>query len=168
MTGVVDVISSLDLADVGWKRNPLISKLAKEVPERVGQFEVIVDYKGMGRPAPGTIGSFDQIYDWQILTYAELRHRQVGAQLVAAAALLYLNELAPTWEDVHRLARSVRAGRDTPPRDPGDQAVLKSRSRPTGWPQFSLAYRIDRAVKVVHVAPDAILVAATEFDRFAV
>lgn len=167
MTGVVDVISSLDLAGVGLKRNPLIDKLAKEVPEGSGQFEVIVDYKGMGRPAPGTVGSFDQIYDWQILTYAELRHRQVGAQPVAAAALLYLNELAPTWEDVHRLARSVRAGRDAPPRDPVDQAVLKSRSRTAEWPQLSLAYRIDRAVKVVHVAEDAILAAATEFDRFA-
>ncbi len=169
MTGVVDVISSVDLQRANPVPNPLLAALQHEVGASEDPFEVIIDYKGMPRPRAGSLNSFDEIYDWQVLTYAELRQRQVGAEPVMAAALVYLNELAPTWKDVENIAQAIAAGVEAAPIDSSDAATLATpRSDRGDWPLLSLDYRVKRAVKVIKVKEEAIANAVDRFDQLAI
>ena len=75
---------------------------------RKSDFEIILDYKGMRRPpqdvGKGPIGLWTQ-YEWQLLTYAELRRYQIDALPVVAGVLVYINELHPTRSDLILLKR---------------------------------------------------------------
>jgi hypothetical protein len=82
------------------------------VPNR---FEVIIDYKGSRRPTLPPINKaakhpslWDQ-YEWQVLTYADLRGRQPDAHPVKAGLLLYINELLPLVSDLEDLRKEVKA-----------------------------------------------------------
>ena len=79
------------------------------MPER---FELIVDYKGSRRPPnlksiSGQNPSLWDQYEWQVLTYAELRAKQIGSKPVAAGIVIYVNELLPLEGDLFDLEREV-------------------------------------------------------------
>jgi hypothetical protein len=114
IVGVIDVVTDIELSRPEVAGNPIV-KLIKDclgtVPDH---FEVIIDYKGSRRPslppgkaAPKKPSLWDQ-YEWQVLTYAELRGRQPGAYPVKAGLLLYINELLPLASDLDDLRKEVK------------------------------------------------------------
>lgn len=106
MVGVIDVVTDIELARPEVADNPIVG-LVKDCLGRVpDHFEVIIDYKGSrrpvlpaGNPTPRNPSLWDQ-YEWQVLTYADLRGRQPDAQPVKAGLLLYINELLPLATDL--------------------------------------------------------------------
>jgi hypothetical protein len=104
------------------------------------------------------------------LTYAELRGRQADSGPVAAGLLLYLNELAPTWDDLAHLRREIATGEADVQPEPGsaDEAeVNRTRGAKGSWPSLSQEFRLQRAIKVVPVTPSTMNNAAKQFDGFA-
>jgi hypothetical protein len=77
-----------------------------EMERNPAPFEIIVDYKGMRRP-PREAGSSWIHQEWQLQTYAWLRHRQNPNSRVIAGVLLYLNELVPSATDLRDLRKDV-------------------------------------------------------------
>lgn len=116
MVGVIDVVTDIELAQPEVASNAIVNLIQTclgHVPDR---FEVIVDYKGSRRPRlPPQISSpkqpslWDQ-YEWQVLTYADLRGRQSGAFPVKAGLLLYINELLPLASDLVDLREEIKNG----------------------------------------------------------
>src|SRR5208282_5307316 len=88
LTGIVDVISSVDLTQ--HEGNPLVKRVRSVLRQMPGQFDVIVDYKGMRRPESNSSLWLHQ--EWQIQTYAWLRSQVPRAIPIAAGILVYVNE----------------------------------------------------------------------------
>jgi hypothetical protein len=84
VAGVVDVITHVALRDPAAADNQLVGAIIRTLggipPE---QFEVIIDYKGTRRPAPGA-DRLAEVYQWQVQTYAHLRQQQEDCLPVAA------------------------------------------------------------------------------------
>jgi CRISPR/Cas system-associated exonuclease Cas4 (RecB family) len=103
VTGVVDVITSVELREASPENN-----LARTLLGPPANYEVVVDYKGMRRPAESDPNDHTwEHHEWQVLTYAWLRRQQTGEARTKKGLLLYLNELAPGAEDMDRLAEEV-------------------------------------------------------------
>jgi hypothetical protein len=169
MVGIVDVVSHISLAQPGTASNPIIEQLRAFVPRTAGPFEVIIDYKGMRRPAPQSnqSGSLWEQYEWQLQTYAELRHKQADAHPVAAGVLLYLNELHPSATDMDALKREVKDGSTDVMPAPGsadEAAIMNWSSRAGANPELSFGFRLRRALRVVQVSPASVQRALTAFD----
>ena len=168
MSGVVDVITEIQLDDPQLRGNRIVSAIQSAVPRPLPtRFEIIVDYKGMRRPALTPLprgADYWRIYEWQLQTYAQLRSVQTGARPVVGAALVFLNEFHQTWSDVRTLREEVKSGRtDIVPAGVDAQALaVATRER---VPVFSFAFRLARALRVVHVTPASQKVAAEHFDQ---
>lgn len=169
MAGVVDVLTEVQFADPNLLTNPLIRLILPHLPGKPpASFEVIVDYKGMRRPAckdgKGT-GLWTQ-YEWQVLTYAELRRLQAGAKPVIAGVLVYINELHPTRSDMEHLKREVVGGATDvmPPAGSPDDKAIRSWTSKSPLPALSWEYRLSRAIRVVPVTKDAVSAAVKGFD----
>ncbi len=117
MVGVIDVVTDIELIKPEVSDNPIV-KLVKDclgsVPDH---FEVIIDYKGSRRPTlppksptPKHPSLWNQ-YEWQVLTYADLRGRQPDSHPVRAGLLLYINELLPLASDLEYLRKEFSEGR---------------------------------------------------------
>ena len=108
-------------------------------------------------------------YEWQLLTYAELRRRKADALPVAAGVLIYVNELYPTATDLRALKNEVKNGyTDVVPRPASPTAKALAGWSPRGGcgiPNFPLEYRLERARRVVPVSQAAIDHALGEFDK---
>jgi hypothetical protein len=178
MTGVVDVITHVELIDPHLADNPIVAAVADHLPPGLaGTFEVIVDYKGTRRPPihPPTPGQHDfaQIYEWQVLTYADLRARQPDALPVVAGVLLYLNELGPTWRDLRLLRDEVDNRLTDIAPEPGSETDIVMRQRPPRTtdtptrPSVPFEFRLSRAIHVVPTTQRAIRIAGQRFDGFA-
>jgi hypothetical protein len=173
MAGVVDVITDIELADPALAANPLVEAVGAvlSVPHP-RRFEVIIDYKGMRRPPQGTPAGgrdFWRIYEWQVQTYAQLRSVQADARPVAAAALLYLNELLPTWNDLALMRAEIDAGTTDVVPVPGSDVDRMIRSRRRGDPDLPpplpFEFRLRRALRIVPVSSSTQDRAAEEFDK---
>jgi hypothetical protein len=171
MAGIVDVITEIQLDDPALANNrvvhAIVSALAAPFPS---EFEVIVDYKGMRRP-PSEVrrGQPDywSIYEWQVQTYARLRSVQAHARPVLAGALIFLNELHPTWSDLDALRREATAGHtDVAPRMGTEDARLLAAKRQRGAepPALSFEFRLERALRVIPVSTSSQDSAAAHFD----
>jgi len=117
MVGVIDVVTDIELARPEVATNPIVKLVQDCLGSVPSHFEVIVDYKGSRRPAlpsaksaPKHPSLWDQ-YEWQVLTYADLRGRQPDAHPVKAGLLLYVNELLPLASDLEDLRKEVAQGR---------------------------------------------------------
>jgi len=126
------------------------------------EYDVIVDYKGMRRPAKDDEAW--AYHEWQVVTYAWLRRKQPGSRPTAAAILLYLNELVPSQQDLIELAREL--GRDrTDVRPSGRDAELLKRWKPRlPQPKLSSGFRETRSVRVIHIARDLTQKSLDSFD----
>ena len=95
--GVIDVLTNVSLTEV-QDTNIIRQAIQKECGELTGDFEVIVDYKGTNRPSIGH--KYWCQAEWQVQTYSWLRTKQRNSSPVVAGVLLYINELAPSGEDL--------------------------------------------------------------------
>jgi hypothetical protein len=110
MAGVIDVVSDVEMAVHGG--NPVVANARGKLGTLPPHFELIVDYKGSRRQAnvasvAGAVPSLWDQYAWQLLTYAELRSKQVGSKPVAGGILIYINELLPLVGDFDDLEREI-------------------------------------------------------------
>ena len=169
ITGVVDVISSVELAKSEHANN-LIVKIIKgklgsaKLPKT---FEIIIDYKGMRRPNHSSMGkkSLWEQYEWQVQTYAELRRKQQGAGNVVAGVLLYINELAPTKQDIDILRDDARQGITDVMPDEGTEFAKSVSAGKVNLNSVPLEFRMRRALHVVPVTDKSIAHALNEFDK---
>lgn len=171
VTGVADVLTNITLSKVA--HDNLIRAAVTKALEAAGQpvpaeFEVIVDYKGASRPDVKT-GKQDywQQHDWQIQMYAWLRGRKVDAKPVVAGIVIYVNELLPGVADAAKIRAQIANGHTdiVPVRGSPDDYVLamaRAGTRPGG--EFSEAFRIQRALRVIPVTPQSIAQAGEAFD----
>ncbi len=169
ITGVVDVISSVELAKPEHANNLIVkiikSKLgAAELPTT---FEIIIDYKGMRRPNHFGMGkkSLWEQYEWQVQTYAELRRKQQGARPVVAGVLVYVNELAPTKQDIDILRDDMRQRITDVIPDEGTEFSKSVSSGKVNLKSVPFDFRIRRALHVVPVTEKSISYALNEFDK---
>jgi len=173
ITGVVDVLGSVNILNPENSGNLILKYLedSKVLENSPDTFEIIVEYKGMRRPA-----STSPEWKWhegQVLTYAHLRERQQGAKPVIAAIILYINELYPSKEDIGKLYWEVKKGEtDLKPQNQMDIDFLDN------WPKIkqnlttdeaanslTLPYREKRSIRVIPIHHDKIQESLMEFDE---
>jgi PD-(D/E)XK nuclease superfamily len=160
--GIIDVLTNVELAGVE-RGNIIREAVERAVPDLSGTFEVIVDYKGSHRPPTN-----DRHWDlgrWQVQTYAWLRQRQQLSHPVAAGILVYVNELSPNSGDIGRLRKEIDGGTTdvVPVRGDPDFYALRTWT-PGSVPQFSDAFRFQRAIRVIPVDEHSMEQATSEFD----
>lgn len=161
--GVIDVLTNVQLGAASTS-NPIRQAVQSACAALAGEYEVIVDYKGSRRP-PNTHRYWQQ-GEWQVQMYAWLRTRQPDSLPVAAGVLLYLNELAPVRDDLLELKHAMRRGTaDRTPVSGSQDAYLLSTWQPgSAIPEFSLPFRLARAIRVVPVTESSQIEATAQFD----
>jgi hypothetical protein len=171
VSGIVDVITHVELHDPGLQNNQLLRLILQGIQRDVpDSFEVIIDYKGMRRP-PKTVAentlSFWEIYAWQTQTYAYLRGKQQESLPVVAGVLIYLNELLPTRRDMLRLKQEIAMGTTDvlPEKWSWEARLLNSWRSGQPVPDLPLDYRLKRAIRVVTVDNNSIQGALRKFDE---
>lgn len=170
VAGVVDVITHVALRDPAVRGNRLVKAilptLGARPPER---FEVIIDYKGTRRPAPGRAGELGlaETYYWQVQTYAHLRGQQEDSLPVAGGVILYLNELYPSAGDVTKLRQEMRRGNADVVPAPGSVAerLLSTPGADATHDRLPLEFRLTRAIRTFTVSPGSIVAALAHFDE---
>lgn len=168
ITGVADVITHFTLSQVPGDnliRVAIERELVRQGVTVPAEFEVIVDYKGAGRP--------DQTQDywvqhnWQIQMYAWLRARQPESKPVIAGIVMYVNELLPSAADVMNLRGQMATGRSDvlPERGSEDYYVLTTaRSGSNPGRELSESFRLKRVLRVITVTEASIAAAGIAFD----
>jgi hypothetical protein len=173
MAGVVDVITQLDLQSPSLASND-VAQLMIEIVGRGNSslVEVIVDYKGMRRPPkanPKQKNDYRTLYERQIQTYSYLREAQVKGSAVVGGALIFLNELSPTWSDVDALKQEILTNKaDVVPVEgtPDWNVIMQGKSSPTTpYPLLSFGFRLRRAVLLIKVNPDSVADEVVKFDH---
>ena len=161
--GIIDVLTDLEFNGAS-DANIFKQVIQESNPEISGRFEVIVDYKGSRRPA--TNHPFWSQGEWQIQTYAWLRTKQPRSLPVVAGILIYINELAPTAEDMKKLkAEVVHSSTDiVPPNGSRDYYELNAWASGASIPNFSFDYRFARAVRVIPIDQGSQNAATEQFD----
>ena len=126
---------------------------------------MVVEYKGARRPA--TIHSYWQQGDWQVQTYAWLRMRQVSSLPAVAGILVYINELAPTTEDISKLKRDIQRGETdiVPPQGSMDAYNLNAWRQGDAAPDLSFQFRVARAIRVIPVTTESQQTASAAWDQ---
>lgn len=182
VTGVVDVLTSLRLASADPSNLLLQALLANPTVQQTvaasrspngkggGEFEIILDYKGMRRPSSDPSSNTLQRYEWQLQTYAWLRDQQADARPVLAGILIFVNELVPSrtdmeslWDEVH--AKPGVAHTDVLPAGADASALSSWGKRKGPLPALSLDYRLRRAIHVVPITGAVVGHSLAEFDR---
>jgi hypothetical protein len=162
--GIIDVLTNVQLG-AAPTTNAIRQAVQAACPGCAGNYEVIVDYKGSRRPASNH--SYWQQHDWQVQTYAWLRTRQPNSLPVAAGVLLYVNELAPVRGDLVEMKNAIALGNAdvVPARGSPDAYQLNAWQPGNAIPQFSLAFRLARAIRVIPVSVASQTAAAAQFDN---
>ena len=135
------------------------------------EYEIIIDYKGMRRPASRASQGIEKFrmpwfqHMWQILTYAWLRSQQSQARQVVAGIVFYLNELVPSKQDMEQLSDDVR-DELTDIMPPGlDQKELINWRPSTPSPELSGPFRNKRSIRIIRIDEDRINDSLRSFDK---
>ena len=162
--GVIDVVTNVSLTEVP-PTNVIRQAIQKECPSLTEDFEVIIDYKGTNRPT--TDHDYWKQGEWQVNTYAWLRANQRGSLPVVAGVLLYINELAPSDRELVELKKAIRDQKTDVVPKPGSQdaSLLNMWQQGNSIPDFSLDYRLARAIRVIPINPKSSEEAAERFDK---
>ena len=161
--GVIDVLTHVTVRR-GGKRNVICDFLAGKCGDLVGNYEVIVDYKGSRRPL------VEEPYwkqgEWQVLTYGWLRQRQPEAGRVVAGILIYINELTPGDMEMKKLKEGMERGTTdvVPAMGSRDEQLVRMWRPGAGTGQLSEEFRLRRAIHVVPVSEERTAEALREFD----
>jgi hypothetical protein len=97
ITGVVDVLAATRFTTDA--DNPLVANIMSRLPGlgiTDSELEVILDYRGIARDA---VDDAVEMAGRQILTYAWLRNRRHQRAIVAAGAVVFVNDLLPPGAD---------------------------------------------------------------------
>ena len=162
--GVIDVVTNVSLTEVP-SNNVIRQAIQKECPGLMGDFEVIIDYKGTKRPT--TDHGYWKQGEWQVNTYAWLRTKQSTSLPVVAGVLLYINELVPSDRELVELKKAIRDKKTDVVPKPGsqDESLLSMWKQGSKIPDFSLDYRFARAIRVIPINPKSSAEAAERFDK---
>ena len=162
--GVIDVVTNVSLTEVPHT-NVIRQAIQKGCPDLTGNFEVIIDYKGTKRPT--TDHPYWEQGEWQVKTYAWLRTKQQGSLPVVAGVLLYINELVPSDRELVELKKEMRNQQTDVVPKPGSQdaSLLNMWKQGNSTPDFSLDYRLARAIRVIPINPESSEEAAERFDE---
>ncbi|MDE2715745.1 MAG: PD-(D/E)XK nuclease family protein [Chloroflexota bacterium] len=161
--GVIDVLTHVTLSQA--PDNNLFRQHVQAACENLqGTFEVIVDYKGFGRPTTSD-PSWEQ-GEWQLKTYSWLRKRQPDALPVAAGILIYINELTPGEKEMKDLKRGIRDGTADvmPKKGSRDEQIIRMWQSGTNTDQLSLEFRLRRAIRVIPISDQSLDDALEAFD----
>jgi hypothetical protein len=165
LTGVVDVISSVQANQDG--QNPLVQVTQAIAATAGNNFDVIVDYKAARRPP--TSDPHWQHEEWQIQTYAWLCRQVPQARPIGGGLLIYINELEPSRTDLEELRREVLQGSTDviPPTGSQDYYALHRWQPGPGvpLPQFTSAFKLRRAIRVVDVSDPQVIHALGQIDQ---
>lgn len=173
VVGVIDVITHIQLNDPELQDNLIVKTILRDLPPALANdFEIILDYKGMRRP-PNRTGrgapNYWDIYGWQIQTYAHLRQLHEDSLPVAAGAILYINELDPTANDIFTLQREIEEGiTDVLPEPRSEtEKLIKNFSKKDkeNLPLLPFEFRLERMMRLVPITPNTIRQSLQEFDR---
>lgn len=171
ITGVIDVISSVNLANAPpgnlilhyLHQHPEVSQIINNLSSQ--QYEIIIDYKGMRRPA--TNSPVWQHHEWQILTYAWLRSQQPQSHPIAAGIIFYLNELALSGEDMEELRKDVdHSLTDVMPSGQDLNRIQNWRRRtPLVIPTLTRPFKERRSIRIIPINDDAVQNSLQRFDN---
>lgn len=170
MTGVVDVLTHIELNDPTHANNLIVREVRRQLGEALpSRFEIIVDYKGMRRQGNFQLrnGALWQQYEWQIQTYAELRRKQLDALPVTAGIIIYINELSPSQEDLKAFKNEIVEGTTDVRPDNGseEESLLKDWAPGKKIPEISIDFRLRRALRIVDVSKKSVEEALSQFDQ---
>ncbi len=153
VTGRIDVVSSLRLADESTAGNPIAKLIHASLPSVVSAdpFEILVDYKGTRRPP--TDSEEAELYERQLQTYAWLRTQQPESLPVRAGMVVFINELLPSQADMVKLSEDIAHNRTEvlPGSNSTDQRIVLGSRRGESPYGLSWEFRLARALKVVPV-----------------
>jgi hypothetical protein len=165
LTGIVDVISSVQVA--ANLANPIVQLIQNLIAPVHNDYDLIVDYKAMRRPS--STEPVWQHQEWQVQTYAWLCRQVPHARPVGAGLLIYINELSPSKTDLEELKREYNhnATDVLPPNGSQDYYALHNWQPGPGvaLPQFSVSFRLARAIRVIDVSDDQVQNAVTQIDH---
>lgn len=168
VSGTIDVLGAVQIA-AAPSGNLLLHHLnaspatAAAIGAITGtNFEIILDYKGMRRPSTNSPAWTH--FAWQVHTYAWLRSQQPNAAPVAAAILIFVNELEPSAEDIKQLQQDLRSGSTDVTPTPRDDALIQAWHPRQPVPALSTTFREQRSIRVVDVDAGAIQASLTRFD----
>ena len=166
--GVVDVVSSFNLNEVSSSN--LIFKFLeddltykKKMTElNLDEFEIIIDYKGMKRPA--LTSEKWKHHEWQVQTYSWLRKRQKQSKPVIAGILFYINELYPSKQGLQELKHDIKKNiTDIKPSE-DDYNKLMNWKVEDKIPNFSEDFKIKRSIRIITIENKSIDDSLKNFD----
>lgn len=169
VTGIVDVISSVDLYDAP-QGNMVLSRIHQneQLQSRIADFEeseyeIIIDYKGTRRPPSEDPDDPTWTHhEWQVLTYAWLRSQQPDSKPVAGALLFYLNELEQSREDTAQLQNEIEEGYTDMPPSGSDEMAIKEWEEGETPPDLTRPFKEERSLRIVPIVD--VETALAEFD----
>lgn len=179
INGVIDVLSSIKIEenikpqkslDEYKQKNIILEYLLKDEDfqnniKKISsdEYEIIIDYKGMKRPP---LNSKNWIrHNWQIQTYAWLRGMQEGSKPVAAGIIFYLNELAPSNEDLQLIKEDLENNLSDVSGHSRDENLIKQWNVNKKYPKLSEKFMMDRCVRIVGIKDKSINFALKKFDE---
>ena len=172
ITGIIDVISSVNLANAPLgnlilhyiHQNSQIQQEIDNLPSP--EYEIIIDYKGMRRPSqPSHSDNKWTHHEWQILTYAGLRNQQPESKPIVAGIVFYLNELVPSKTDIKLLKHEV-ANNNTDIMPSGQNLqYIKNWQPRTQPPHFTQPFKESRSIRVMPIVLNNIQSSFQNFDN---
>ncbi|OLS18915.1 MAG: hypothetical protein HeimC3_48530 [Candidatus Heimdallarchaeota archaeon LC_3] len=171
LTGVVDVISSVNLVEAHPYSQLLIALEEVEIlggPDTIQNFEIIIDYKGMRRPPANDLDdSTAQHHEWQIADYAWLRRQQQGNIPVLAGIVIYVNELVPSKRDLWTLKQEIANNLTdiAPVEGSPDFNAISNYQRHDEIPPITNRFKGKRALKIIPITPNIEQNALLAFDN---
>lgn len=176
ITGVVDVLSSLKINSnmdnkilEFLKRDEEFQKIIDSLDDE--EYEIIIDYKGMKRPACEHELLEDHTWENhknQILTYSWLREKQEDSKKVVAGIIFYLNELVPSKEDLIVIQQDIHNNlTDVPKKDEykKDIKLIENWDEDQKVPELSEEFKIDRSIRIIPIKQEEIDESLKEFDN---
>lgn len=158
ITGIIDVISSVNIVSAPpgnlilhhINQDPKLRKTLNDLAAK--EYEIIIDYKGMRRPAVGDHSW--KYHEQQILTYGWLRSQQPQAQTVVAGIIFYLNELALSGRDMEILQKDICSNSTDIMPQKYDSQVIRDWKSKTPLPLLSTQFREQRSMRIIEISDE--------------
>ncbi|MBR3140068.1 MAG: PD-(D/E)XK nuclease family protein [Methanobrevibacter sp.] len=185
INGVVDVLSSIKInknlnqTTLDNYSNLIIDFLKKDntFNEKIknsnegDEYEVIIDYKGMKRPAKYSKQHNNpwENHKEQILTYSWLRTQQEDSKPIFAGIIFYLNELVPSKEDLLLIQEEIANDLTDDFIDynefSDDVDLIMEWQEDDKAPELSEEFKKARSIRIINIDDDEINKSLTNFDN---